>query len=146
MPFKIVLLGCTELRLEIRCGGGEESYGDRNIQQSAIGIQPAQHFGAVPTGILPSQVAESKGSQQSGASTTTGLKFNRIEQDGDVDAGEARVQESEGKTKSGTQRPTLAKIPQSGASPQGGAPSSFVTPHAPLSYRWVAFANIGNTR
>jgi hypothetical protein len=78
---------------------GEESYGDRNIQQSAIGIQPAQHFGAVPTGILPSQVAESKGSQQSGASTTTGLKFNRIEQDVTWMQGKPEFRSQKGKPK-----------------------------------------------
>jgi hypothetical protein len=30
--------------------------------------------------------------------------------------------------------------PQGGASPLGGAPSSFVTRHVALSHRWVAFA------
>jgi len=42
----------------------------RSIQQSAISIQPAQHFGVVLSGILPSKVAKRK--EKSQGSTATG--------------------------------------------------------------------------
>jgi hypothetical protein len=41
------------------------SSGRRSIQPLAISIQPAQLFGAVSTGMVPSQVAKSQGSQKS---------------------------------------------------------------------------------
>jgi hypothetical protein len=65
-------------------------------------------------------------------SPTTGLKFDRIEQDVTFFEVGGMVLKPK--------RPTLAKTPQ------GGAPSSFVTPHTTLSHRRVAFANIGNIR
>jgi hypothetical protein len=72
------------------------SWQSRSTKVSDIinSIQPAQQFGAVLTGILPSKVAEDEGSQE-----TTGNQKRK------------------------TKRPALAKTPQSGASPQDGAPS-----------------------
>jgi hypothetical protein len=64
-------------------------------------------------------------------STTTGQEFNRIEQ---------RVtlwkRNPEDRRENQTLEPqrTQRKKPQGGASPQSGAPSSFVTPHAALSH------------
>jgi hypothetical protein len=45
---------------------------------SAISIQPAQHFGVVFSGILPSKVAKRKECHRAEASST---RFHRIEQD-----------------------------------------------------------------
>jgi hypothetical protein len=44
------------------------------------------------------------------------LRFNRIEQDVTLWKRKPEDRSHEGKTKSGTQRPTLAKTPQGGAS------------------------------
>jgi hypothetical protein len=54
-----------------------------------------------------------------------------------VDAGEARIQGSEGKPKSGNQRPTLAKTAL------GWGTLKF---RYARTQHWVAFADIGNTR
>jgi hypothetical protein len=44
----------------------------RSIQHSAFSIQPAQHFGVVLSGILPSKDAKKKGSQKSEWKTKSG--------------------------------------------------------------------------